>query len=81
MSVDGVGLEETYYHELVREFCTVILFVVYMARLRWSVEDFRFHIRECNKHDNFSVVLCSYCFIELFNDDRIRVAVEVEANI
>ena len=53
-----------------------------MARLRWSVEDFRFHIRECNKHDNFSVVLCSYCFIELINDERMsREGVEVEANI
>ena len=32
MSVDGVGVEETYYHELVREFLYINLFAVYMER-------------------------------------------------
>ena len=56
MSVDGVGVEETYYHELVREFLYINLFAVYMAGclmefgvMGWSEEDFRFHLRECNK--------------------------------
>ena len=31
MSVDGVGVEETYYHELVSEFLYINLFAVYMA--------------------------------------------------
>ena len=56
MSVDGVGVEETYYHELVREFLYINLFPVYMAGflmefgvMGWSEEVFRFHLRECNK--------------------------------
>ena len=64
MSVDGVGVEETYYHELVREFLYINLFVVYMAGclmefgvMGWSEEDFRFHLRECNKQDSLLVVV------------------------
>ena len=51
MSVDGVGVEEAYYHELVRKFFYSNLFVVCMSRclMEFSVmgrseEDFRMSI-------------------------------------